>query len=203
MEVPFNGNVSARLLEKLYKDKIFYYVGSSHYKHGDYKVKPCRLTTDKYGNIVWRFLDSLYGVLGNKWENVFDIYEVAKKECKRRNSLYKDGFYKVPFVDLPTLEKHKKEMIYIENSINKYLNGFENFLGIDFCDVSARGIQIRGHCKQIKGYTYGTQPTIKYDFSNVEDVIWEFIKMWGIVDTEENIKKEQKFIREGERYGWN
>ena len=52
--------------------------------------------------------------------------------------------------------------MYIESQINKCLCGFENFQGIDFCNVGAGGIQIRGHHKQIKGFTYGSQPTIKY-----------------------------------------
>ncbi len=201
MKVPFDGNVNPKLLQKLYKDKVFYYVSSSHHCHGDYTVKACKMSKDSWGHPTWNFLDG-GGVYGT-WENVFDIYEVAKAECKRRISLYNDGFYKVPFVRLETLEKYKNKMLYIENTINKYLAGFENFEGIDFCDVSAGGIQIRGHCKPIKGYTYGNQPTIKYDFSNVEDVIWEFIKMWGIIDNPESIRKEQSFIREGEKYGWN
>lgn len=191
-----------RLLEKLYKDKVFYYIGSSHHKHGDYKLKPCQIGRDTYGNFIWKFING-GGVYLNDWKDIFDNYEVAKKECKRRCSLYVDGFYKEPFVKLETLEKYKDKMLYIENTINKYLSGFENFEGIDFCDVNANGIQVRGHCKPIKGYTYGNQPTIKYDFSNVEDVIWEFIKQWGIIDTPEAIAKEQSFIRNGEKYGWN
>lgn len=201
MKIPFDGNVKPRLLEKLYKDKIFYNVTSNGYKSGKYSIKPCKLSTDDYGNVVWQIIDGYKKYA--KWEDIFDIYEVTKEECKRRNQLYKEGFYEIPYVTLDTLEKYKDQMLHIEETINKYLAGFENFEGIDFCDVYAGGIQIRGHCKQIKGYTYGGQPTIKYDFSNAEDVIWEFIKMWGEIDNTESIRSQLAFIRDGEKYGWD
>lgn len=101
------------------------------------------------------------------------------------------------------LEEHFIDLMYIELKINKYLSAFENFQGIDFCNVGAGGIQIRGHHKQIKGYRYGSQPTIMYDFSNVEEVICEFIDMWRRSDTEQKIAKEKEFIYYGEKYGWN
>lgn len=104
---------------------------------------------------------------------------------------------------LEMLEEHFIDLMYIESEINKCLSAFENFQGIDFCNVGAGGIQIRGHHKQIKGYTYGSQPTIKYDFSNIEEVICEFIDMRRRSDTEQKIAKEKEFIYYGEKYGWN
>lgn len=198
MNIPFNGNVSDRLLAKYYKGKVFYYVGSNSGKNGKYEIKPCKAGIDSWNGLIWRF--DGYGQYAD-WGNIFDIFEEAKKECKRRNILYSDGFYQIPFVKLETLEKYKDKMLCIEKTINKYLKGFENFQGIDFCDVSAGGIQIRGHHKEIKGYTYGQQPTIEYDFSNADDVIWEFLKMWGEVDNPQAVAREKAFIADGEKYG--
>lgn len=200
MDIPFNRNVSERLLAKYYKDKVFYYVAPKSGKSGSYEVKPCKPSVDSWDNLIWRF--DGYGQYAD-WKNIFDIFEIAKEECKRRNDLYSKGFYATPFIKLELLEKYKDEMLRIENMINKYLKGFENFQGIDFCDVSAGGIQIRGHHKEIKGYTYGEQPTIKYDFSNADDVIWEFLKMWGEVDNPRAIARQKAFIADGEKYGWN
>ena len=205
MKAPFNGNVSTRLLEKYYKGKVFYYVGSRNSKKQEFEIKKCRLTDGSYETPLWKF-DSEngyeYGIFAN-WEDIFDVWEDAKEESSRRNDLYSKGFYCIPFVKLETLEKYKDKMLHIENTINKYLKGFENFQGIDFCNVSAGGIQIRGHHKEIKGYTYGQQPTIEYDFSNADDVIWEFLKMWGEVDNPQAISREKAFIADGEKYGWD
>lgn len=203
--MPFNGNVSTRLLEKYYKGKSFYYVGSKNSKRQEFELRECRLTDGNYETPLWKFdsgKEFEYGMFV-PWEDIFDVWEDAKKEIDRRNVLYRKGFYQIPFVKLEVLEKYKEEMLRIENTIKKYLKGFENFQGIDFCDVNARGIQIRGHHKEIKNYTYGRQPTIKYDFSNADDVIWEFLKMWGEVDNPQAIAREKAFIADGEKYGWD
>ena len=131
----------------------------------------------------------------------FDKLKTQKKT--KINSLYFDGFQRKPYLKIKTLELYKEDLLKIENDINKLLKGFENFQGIDFCDVSANGIQIRGHHKQIKGYTYGTQPTIKYDFSNKNDVVLEFVNMWYQYDIPDKVYKEQRFIADGEKYGWD
>lgn len=203
--MPFNGNVSTRLLEKYYKGKSFYYVGLKNSKRQEFELRECRLTDGNYETPLWKFdsgKEFEYGMFV-PWEDIFDVWEDAKKEIDRRNVLYRKGFYQIPFVKLEVLEKYKEEMLRIENTIKKYLKGFENFQGIDFCDVSAGGVQIRGHHKEIKNYTYGRQPTIKYDFSNADDVIWEFLKMWGEVDNPQAIAREKAFIADGEKYGWD
>lgn len=194
--------MSDRLLVKYYKGKVFYHIDSNSYsgKSGKYEIKPCKAGIDSLKGLIWRF--DGYSQYAD-WGDIFDIWEEAKKECKRRNTLYREGFYQIPYVKLETLEKYKDKMLYIENIINKYLKGFENFQGIDFCDVNANGIQIRGHHKEIKNYTYGQQLTIEYDFSNVDDVIWEFLKMWGEVDNPQAIEREKAFIADGEKYGWD
>lgn len=108
-----------------------------------------------------------------------------------------------PYLRDDILSEHKEKLIHIEQEITKQLTDYENFDGIDFCDVNAGGIQIRGHHKQINGYTYGKQPTIKYDFSNYLECIDEFVQMWKEYDTPNKVRDEQWFIEQGEKYGWD
>lgn len=140
---------------------------------------------------------------GADWRRLFDSFEDAEREVKRLNSLYFDGFQYRPFLKIEKLEKNKEDLIKIEHDINKMLKGFEGFNGVDFCDVSAGGIQIRGHRKQVKGYTYGRQPTIKYDFSNKKDVVVEFVEMRYNNDEDKKIVCENEMIRQGEKWGWD
>ena len=108
-----------------------------------------------------------------------------------------------PYLRDNILNEHNDKLIHIEQVITNQLTEYENFDGIDFCDVSASGIQIRGHHKQINEYTYGKQPTIKYDFSNYLECIDEFVEMWKEYDTPKNVRDEQWFIKQGEMYGWD
>lgn len=208
MEIPFGGKVNPRLLKKLYRKKVFYCIRENSY--GKYISSPCFLSDCEW-SIDFPFVkfvkielpfDKKFSCNTN-WKNLFETYEEAKKEAKRRNYLYFEYFRYKPYLKLEMLEEHLKDFMYIESQINKCLCGFENFEGIDFCNVGAGGIQIRGHHKEIKGYTYGSQPTIKYDFSNIEEVICEFIDMWRRSDTEQKIMKEKEFIYYGEKYGWD
>lgn len=122
---------------------------------------------------------------------------------ERNDGEVKNEFYMKPYVRKEILEQYKDEMLEIENEINKQLKEYPNFLGIDFCDVGAYGIQIRGHHKDISKYTFGSQPTIKYDFSNKEDVIRKFVSMWKHQDTPEEVMSFKRFIADGEKYGWD
>lgn len=88
-------------------------------------------------------------------------------------------------------------------SIDKSLADYPDFNGVDFCDVNANGIQIRGHHRQIKGHTYGSQPTIKEDLSNITEATKAFIDMWKREDTPEKVQKFKEFIEMGEKYGWD
>lgn len=87
--------------------------------------------------------------------------------------------------------------------INEGLKEYSNFDGVDFSDVGANGIQIRGHHKEIKGRTYGTQPTIKYDLSNITDTVSEFIEMWKQEDTTQKVNDYKRFLELGDKYGWD
>lgn len=115
----------------------------------------------------------------------------------------RDSFQREPYLKDNILEKHYDKLMYIETQINEKLADFENFDGIDFCDVRAGGIQIRGFHKEIKGYTYGDQITIEYDFSNCEDAIDKFVNMWKNADTPEKVESYKDFIAAGERWGWD
>lgn len=112
-------------------------------------------------------------------------------------------FQRKPYVRQDTLNKHKDIMLYIQNKISDILCDYENFDGVDFCDVNAGGIQVRGFHKLVNGYSYGYQPTIKYDFSNVQEVINDFVNMWKQQDVPQNINNYLNFLRDGERYGWD
>lgn len=199
--------VNPKYVAKKYEDTVFYYV--SYDKSGNAKVKPCKLeandneymirTFDKDWNLdIWRF--------HFKWENLFTDSKDAKKYANEINQLY-DSFRHKPYVSYSILKEHKDVFINIENLVNKLLDGFENYDGIDFCDVGASGIQIRIHHKMIKGYTYGKQHTILYDFSNVADggvemamtVVKEFLDN----DNDDSIRQELDMIADGEKYGWN
>lgn len=206
MNIPFNGNVSPRLIGKLYKGKVFYNIRTG--SDGKYDLFPCILSNDRKWDIEYPCIELLkFGLKNNivytKWSNLYEDFKDAKKEVKRRNYLYFNCFKHKPYLSLDILGKFEKQLIYIESQINRCLSGFDNFEGIDFCDVHAGGIQVRGHHKQIKGYTYGDQPTIKYDFSNVEEIIDEFICMWRRIDNSDAILQQKRFIEIGEKYGWD
>ena len=101
-------------------------------------------------------------------------------------------------------KNYQEELEYIRFQINKRIKNKDNFLGIDFCDVGANGIQIRGHHSLIKGYCYPlTMPTLKYDFSNIDEVIEEFISIWDACDTKEKVNEVKRFIEAGRKYGWD
>lgn len=207
MEQPCKGATRAELLEK-FRNRVFYYVSQN--KQGVNYLKPCIL--DREG--AWH-PDTPYVVFFDDdmslspfstcvgWGNLFDGWEQAHEQARHIERLYNKGFWRKPFVELYTLEHHKGEMVRIEKRINEGLKDYPNFLGIDFCDVHANGIQVRGHHKEVKGYTYGNQPTIKYDFSNTNEVIDEFIEMWKEVDKPEEVRRFKDFTEFGEKYGWD
>lgn len=53
------------------------------------------------------------------------------------------------------------------------------------------------------GYTYGGQPTIKYDFSNYQQCIEEFVDMWKEIDKPESVDGFNDFTDFGDKYGWD
>lgn len=112
-------------------------------------------------------------------------------------------FRKKPYVKEPMLTEHLDDFLKIENAINEALKDYPNFEAIDFCDVGARGIQIRGHHKEVTGYCFGDSVTLKYDFSNIDASIEAFVKMWKSKDTTEDLRAYKDFLADGEKYGWD
>jgi len=100
-------------------------------------------------------------------------------------------------------EDYLGKLGYVRYSIYKKLSEYENFDGLDFNDVTAGGIQIRAFHKDVKHYSYGDSITMRYDFSNMEECINKFIKMWESYDTTEDLKGYQSFLKDGETYGWD
>lgn len=206
MEQPCKGATREQLLE-MFKDRVFYHLSINNC---NYSIKPCVLCRKSPWHpdtpYIVRFdtewkLEPFTSAV--RWEHLFDSWNDAQKQYKHLDRLYNKGFWRTPYVSQFILEKFKGEMVRIEKLINKGLEDYPNFLGIDFCDVHANGIQIRGHHKEIKGYTFGTQPTINYDFTNKNEVITEFIDMWKAHDTPEELERFKRFITDGEKYGWD
>lgn len=205
MDIPYDGKVNIRLVVKRFKNKTFYYVSTfDNYK---YSFKPCTLSSASIQSFPFvRYFDNGKATTwsqGADWNRLFDKYEDAEKESKRLNSLHFDGFRYKPYLKTEELEAHKPELVKVENLINKLLSGFANYKGIDFCNVSANGTQIRLHHKKIVNYVYGEQITISPDYSNIDDVALLVVKEWINRDNPQDINKELAFIAEGEKYDWN
>lgn len=200
MEIPYGGKVRIELIVRRFAKKVFYNVCGD--KSGNYIVEPCMLSPHSSLDFPYITIINDKGGHGTSWENLYSNYEQAEKEVKLRNELY-NHFKHKPFLSWEILKDKFQDLKKIENDITKLLKGFEDFDGIDFCDVGANGIQVRGHHKQIPNYTYGSQPTIKYDFSNKENIVMEFVSMWYSQDTPAKILKEKAFIKAGEETGWN
>lgn len=77
----------------------------------------------------------------------------------------------------------------------------KNLSSLDFSDISASGIQLGGCLTSNPGYIY-LYKTIKYDWSNVDVVIADFIDSWNKIN-EEEIESFKNFTDEGEKYGWD
>lgn len=72
---------------------------------------------------------------------------------------------------------------------------------ISFSDVGANGIQVGGVHNFNPGYLYMIK-TIKYDFSNINEIVKEFVKDWN-KSTLEQIENFKRFTKDGEKYGWD
>ena len=195
---------------RYFSNRVFYYLPMSKYGAGN-KIYPCVVTEGAYNNdeyVTIMVFDNCWNLKPVKtrtlikWIYLFNTYEDAEKAQKHLKKLY-NGFKNKPFISASILEKYKSKLVLIEKSIQNGLDGYNNFDGIDFCDVNAGGIQIRGHHKAINNYCFGEQITIKYDFSNYKDAISEFINMWKSLDNDNYISGYKKFLNSGEEYGWD
>lgn len=112
-------------------------------------------------------------------------------------------FDRKPYLKPAIIEEHYDKLMYVQNEVNEKLKDQKGFDGIDFCDVSAGGVQIRGHHKEVNGYAYGEQITIKYDFSNYQEASDQFIDMWKAKDNPKALENYKDFLAQGERWGWD
>lgn len=184
-------------------NRVFY-----HYSINNNSIRPCIISDGYYDSIHVdvRFFNSEW-ILSKStnmvsWELLFESYQEAARYDKHIKKLY-SGFFAKPYINTGILEKHKGQLCYIEKEIGKNLKSYPNFKGIDFCDVHAGGIQIRGHHKDIKNYCFGEQITIKYDFSNYKDAITQFVDMWKSLDNDSFISGYKSFLADGEKWGWD
>lgn len=200
MKEPFDGKVNPRLVYEKFKDCVFYHVSGSQSV-----VKPCvlkcscNLLTIRIFDKDWELSDCSQCF---NWEDMFLDYNEAKKLSKERNDRI-SSFRHRPYMSHKMLEEHFDELKRTEALIDKMLSGFENYGGIDFCNVGAGGIQVRIHHNSITGYTYGQQKTILYDFSNIDEIPFEVVKEFVRIDVPEAILREKSFIAMGEKYGWD
>lgn len=91
----------------------------------------------------------------------------------------------------------------IRDAIADGLRDHPNFEGVDFCDVSAGGIHVRGHHREVKGHTYGEQPLLQYDMSNAVEVVDKFIEAWKKMDDEKTLRAYKAFIEDCDKWGWD
>lgn len=179
--------------------KVFYYVpvGKHRYLEGVKEVTPSMVD----GELWWKLKNEI-GSIWVSYDCIFKNEKDAEQFVKNINSV-RESFRHDPFVSNDMLIEHFKDFKEIEDKIEYGLKEYRNFDGIDFCDVSAHGIQVRIHHKDIKGYTYGNQFTIEYDFSNKDEIPDLVVNHFKEIDNADRIKREKEFISWGEKYGWD
>ena len=188
------------------KNKTFYYLKSNVKNVDSCEIKEVK--PDCYCNmILWYYPKDNTDVkkitkFNASWLNIFETKEDACKALEYYKSLY-SGFRRTPYLSVSTLIEHCDELRRIEQEIEDGLKDVENYEGIDFVDVSANGIQIRLHHKQIKNYTYGNQYTIRYDFSNADEAPKAVIEHFKEIDNPADVQRMLRFIADGEKYGWD
>lgn len=165
-------------------------------------VEEVTVTTLRIGYNICPMIKTARGEVMTKWDHLFETEEEAQETANLYNETIK-CFDHVPLIDIKKLVANREALINIQNKINEKLKNHPNFDSIDFCDVGANGIQIRLYHKQINGYTLSEQATLKYDLSNIEEVIDTSVNNFITFDTEDNIKGYKEFLAEGDNYGWD
>ena len=102
------------------------------------------------------------------------------------------------YVTPETFETHAVEFEAISDYLFKHCR---NLHSLDFSDVSAGGIQVGGVHEYNPGYIM-MHRTIKYDWSNINEVIRDFVKSWNEF-MEEDVAAFKRFTDDGEKYGWD
>lgn len=153
-------------------------IGVKHYaiNHDNYTITPCQVEY-KYNFIQVRpyKIDGTlqYWASGCSINDIFVTLEEAEVRLEHIISLYFEDFAHKPYIKIGMLEEHKDKFVSIEHEINKFLGHLPNFNGVHFCDVSAGGVQIMATAKG-----GGASVTLKYDFSNISHIVYDFVNMW-------------------------
>ncbi len=211
MKIPFDGKVNSKLMRKALEKKHFFYVNGNT-KDG-VSIITCVLSDADFDvenplfKIVTTYEDGSEHISDISymldWNMMFDSYGDAKVVVDEYEESIKDFDFR-PYITLYDLLAHKKDFMHIQKKIHEELSDYPNFIGIDFTDVNADGgIQVRGRHKSINGYTFGKQPTINYDFSNIDDVIEDFVSSWKKADNQEYVDSFNRFLEMGQKYGWD
>lgn len=132
---------------------------------------------------------------------IVETYEEALKIKEEYEELRK--YFNANFIKYKWVMEHYNELSKLKKELDKLVEKYENLVGYDFCDVSAGGVQIRLKHKEIKNYTFGRQITIKYDCSNINEVLDLVEKAWVEDDTEENVNFDKRMIADCEKWGWH
>lgn len=126
------------------------------------------------------------------------LAETAKGIVENLDNMY---FQTEPYIKENSLRR-KKDLIAVQNAISLRLRNNINFDHIKFVDVSAGGISVSGIHKQVNNYYFVTTK-LKYDFSNMEECVNEFVDKWKEKDNDKNVADMNDFIRRNEKYGWD
>lgn len=98
---------------------------------------------------------------------------------------------------------HKEKFDYIETEVIKKLKDYPNFDHLDFSKNYNGNIHIRCFHKQIKGYSFGNHIEFKLDNDDYKEAVDIIVEMWKEYDNETYVKSYKRFIKDGERYGWD
>ena len=178
MNIPFQGNVNGRLVEKKFEGQVFYYVYDQQQDRG-YEVGYGFLMLP-YGidqPMIKPFIkNKLAGyACGCSWGDIFTTMTEAKKHKASLENLYTEGFSSRPYIKLDMLKNIRNQLLEIESILKVIFSDDEDFSHISFSDVSANGIQVYVVGKE-RSYNYGFRATLNYDLSNKVSVIEMFLK---------------------------
>lgn len=174
MKEPFEGKVNPLLLNRFYKDKVFYAVREPQGNHKGFYVDHGTLSIDRLGQVsISEFSkikskdsSNVYikfhrGVL---WDNLFETYKEARERVKYLNNLYYNVFDEKPFIRPPLLAELRGVLLEIQNALHVvYGEGHP----VKFVDVNAGGIQV---------YCNNHLETLEYSCNNKIQVLVGFIK---------------------------
>ena len=146
--------------------------------------------------------DSEY-LLGFCPDHVFETEEAAnafaEKLFERKQELGNSYLKDSMLADDSAFAK----LVEMKKYIDSELSAFAGYIPVNFCDVSAGGIQIRGTNQSTDGY-FMVQTTVPYSFCGYMEKAEEFVKnykeYYGNADT---VNEAKKFIWFGEKYGWD